>query len=138
MKMLKKTLIKMRPWSGIGWNQICTFMWQKMTSIHQVLLQILSDLLRNGQCPMRQTLRRTALIGKKNKILDRPDISDTLHACQLFTKYKLQWLTTVLRSHISCNNTWPFEQLGTMEKTLGAKEAIIFDRVINREVRMYK
>ena len=25
-----------------------------------------------------------------------------------------------------------------MEKTLGAKEAIIFDRVINREVRMYK
>ena len=25
-----------------------------------------------------------------------------------------------------------------MEKTLGAKEPIIFDRVINREVRMYK
>ena len=33
---------------------------------------------------------------------------------------------------------WPFEQLGTMEKTLGATEAIIFDRVINREVRTYK
>ena len=47
-------------------------------------------------------------------------------------------VNTVLRSHIFSNNIQPFEQLGTMEKTLGAKEAIIFDRVINREVRMYK
>ena len=46
MKMLKGTLKKMRPWSGTGWDQIYTFMWQKMTSMHQLLLQIISDLLR--------------------------------------------------------------------------------------------
>ena len=72
MKMLRNTLKKMRPWSGTGWDQIYTFMWQKMTSMHQLLLQIISDLLRNEQCPMWQTLGRTVLIGKKNKILDRP------------------------------------------------------------------
>ena len=91
MKMLKKSLKKMRPRSGTGWDQIYTFMWQKMTSIHQLLLQIISDLLRNGQCIMLQTQERTVLIGKKNKILDRPE--HPLHVCQLFTKYKLQWLT---------------------------------------------
>ena len=47
-------------------------------------------------------------------------------------------VNTVLRLHIFSNNIWPIEQLGTMEKTVGAKEAIIFDRVINREVRMYR
>ena len=42
----------MRPLSGTGWDQIYTFMWQKMTSMHQLLLQIISHLLRNEQCPM--------------------------------------------------------------------------------------
>ena len=128
----------MRPWSGTGWDQIYTFMWQKMTSMHQLLLQIISDLLRNEQCPMWQTLGRTVLIGKKNKILDRPEHFRPITCLSIIYKIQASLVNTVLRSHIFSNNIWPFEQLGTMEKTLGAKEAIIFDRVINREVRMYK
>ena len=128
----------MRLWSGTGWDQIYTFMWQKMTSMHQLLLQIISDLLRNEQCPMWQTLGRTVLIGKKNKILDRPEHFRPITCLSIIYKIQTSLVNTVLRSHIFSNNIWPFEQLGTMEKTLEAKEAIIFDRVINREVRMYK
>ena len=113
-------------------------MWQKMTSMHQLLLQIISDLLRNEQCPMWQTLGRTVLIGKKNKILDRPEHFRPITCLSIIYKIQTSLVNTVLRSHIFSNNIWPFEQLGTTEKTLGAKEAIIFDRVINREVRMYK
>ena len=43
-----------------------------------------------------------------------------------------------LREHIFENKIWPFEQLGTLEGTLGAKEAILFDRYIVREARLYK
>ena len=109
-----------------------------MTSMHQLLLQIISDLLRNEQCLIWQTLRRTVLIVKKNKILDRPEHFRPITYLSIIYKIQTSLVNTVLRSHIFSNNIWPFEQLGTMEKTLGAKEAIIFDRVINREVRMYK
>ena len=87
---------------------------------------------------MWQTLGRTVLIGKKNKILDRPEHFRPITCLSIIYKIQAPLVNTVLRSHIFSNNIWPFEQLGTMEKTLGAKEAIIFDRVINREVRMYK
>ena len=104
----------------------------------KLLLQIISDLLSNEQYPMWQTLGRTVLIGKKNKILDRPEHFRPITCLSIIYKIQTSLGNTLLRSHIFSNNIWQFEQLGTMEKTLGAKEAIIFDRVINREVRMYK
>ena len=106
--------------------------------MHQLLLQIISDLLRNEQCPMWQTLGRTVLIVKKNKILDRPEHFRPIICLSITYKTQTSMVNTVLRSHIFSDNIWPFEQLGAMEKTLGAKEAIIFDRVINREIKMYK
>ena len=36
------------------------------------------------------------------------------------------------------NKIWPFEQLGTLEGTLGAKGAILFDRYIAKEVKLYR
>ena len=87
------------------------------------------------------------LIGKKNKILDIPEHFRPITCLSIIYKIQTSMVNTVLRSYIFSNvlycfgqysNIWPFEQLGTKEKTLGAKEAIIFDRVINREVRMYK
>ena len=138
MKMLKKTLKKMRPWSDTDWDQIYTFMWQRMTSIHQLLLQIISDLLRNGQCPIWQILARTVLIGKKNKTLNKPEHFRPITCLSVIDKIQASMVDTVLRSHIFSNNIWPFEQVGPMEKTPGAKKAIIFDTVINKKVRMYE
>ena len=87
---------------------------------------------------MWQTLGRTVLIGRKSKILDRPEHFKHITCMSIIYKIQTSMVNTVLRSHIFSNNIWPIEQLGTMETTLRAKEAIIFDRVINREVRMYK
>ena len=55
-----------------------------------------------------------------------------------FTTTTTTTATSALRSHLFSNNIWPFEQLGTVERTFGAKEAILFDRMINKEVRLYK
>lgn len=43
-----------------------------------------------------------------------------------------------LREYIFQNKIWSFEELGTFEGTSGAKEAILFDRYIAREARLYK
>ena len=98
-------------------------------NLHFYVAQIISDLLRNEQCPMWRTLGRTVLIGKKNKILDSPEHFRPITCLSIIYKIQTSLVNTVLRSHIFSNNILPFEQLGTMEKTLGAKEAIIFDRV---------
>ena len=64
------------------------------------------------------------------------NISDSITCLSIIYKIQTSIVNTGLRSHIFSNNIWPFEQLGTMEKTLGAKEAIMFDRMINREERI--
>ena len=36
------------------------------------------------------------------------------------------------------NKIWPFGQLGTLEGTLGANEALLFDRYTEKEVKLYR
>ena len=43
-----------------------------------------------------------------------------------------------MSDHIFRNKIWPFEQLGTLEGTLGAREATLFDRCIAKKVKLYR
>ena len=41
-KHLKRVLRKIKPWGGIGWDQLVAFWWKKLTSVHNVLIQIVT------------------------------------------------------------------------------------------------
>ena len=130
--LLRKALKEMRPWSGTGWDQLYAFMWQKMTSINKLPLQVITNLFQNSESPTWQTLGRTVLVGKKNKSSDKPGNFRPITCLSIIYKIQSSLANSALRSHLFSNNIWPFEQLGMVERTFGAKEAILFDRMINR------
>ena len=136
--LLSKSLKKMRPWSGTGWDQLYAFMWQKMTSINKLPLQVIVNLSKNSESPTWQTLGRTVLVGKKNKRSDKPENFGPIACLSIIYKIQSSLANSALRSHLFSNNILPFEQLGMVERTFGAKDAILFDWMINREVRLYK
>ena len=40
MKHLKRVLRKIKPRGGTGWDQLAAFWWKKITSVHNVFIQI--------------------------------------------------------------------------------------------------
>ena len=67
VKHLKRVLRKIKPWGGTGWDQLAAFWWEKITSVHCILIQIVTILFEEGICPESETLGRTVLISKKGK-----------------------------------------------------------------------
>ena len=135
---LKKVLKKIKPWGGTGWDQLAAFWWKKMSNIHTILLDIVINMFKEGKCPDWETLGRTILIGKKGKSMDKAENVRPITCLSVIYKIQSALVNIKLREHIFENKIWPFEQLGTLEGTLGAKEAILFDRYIVREARLYK
>ena len=135
---LKKVLKKIKPWGGTGWDQLAAFWWKKMPNIHTILLEIVINMFKEGKCPDWETLGRTILIGKKGKSMDKAENFRPITCLSVIYKIQSALVNIKLREHILENKIWPFEQLGTLEGTLGAKEAILFDRYIVRETRLYK
>ena len=67
VKHLKRVLRKIKPWGGTGWDQLAAFWWKKITSVHYILIQIVTRLFEEGECPEWETLGKTVLISKKGK-----------------------------------------------------------------------
>ena len=51
LKHLKRVLRKIKPWGGIGWDQLAAFWWKKITSVHYILIQIVTRMFEEGECP---------------------------------------------------------------------------------------
>ena len=95
-------------------------------------------MFEEGECPEWETLGRTVLISKKGKTLEKAEHFRPITCLSVIYKIQTAIINNVLRDHIFRNKIWPFEQLGTLEGTLGAKEAILFDRYIAKEVKLYR
>ena len=67
VKHLKRVLRKIKQWGGTGWDQLAEFWWKKITSVHCILIQIVTRWFEEGECPEWKTLGRTILIIKKGK-----------------------------------------------------------------------
>ena len=110
----------------------------KHGSIHFILIQIVTRLFEEGECREWETLGRTVLISRKGKTLEKAEHFRPITCLSVIYKIQTAIINNILRDHIFRNNIWPFEQLGTLEGTLGAKEAILFDRYIAKEVKLYR
>ena len=126
---------KIKPWGGTGWDQLAAFWWKKITSVHHILIQIVTRMFEEGECLEWETLGRTVLISKKGKTSEKAEHFRPITCLSVIYKIRTAIINNILRDHIFRNKIWPFEQLGTLEGTLGAKEAILFDRYIAKEVR---
>ena len=52
VKHLKRVLKKKtKPWGGTGWDQLAAFWWKKITSVHYILIQFITRLFEEGECP---------------------------------------------------------------------------------------
>ena len=138
VKHLKGALRKIKPWGGIGWDQLAALWWKKITSVHNVLFQIVTRLVEKGECPWWETLGRTVLIGEKGKTLEKAEHYRPITCLSVIYKIQTAIINNILRDHIFRNKICPFEQLGTLEGTFGANEAILFDRYIAKEVKLYR
>ena len=67
LKHSKRVLRKMKQWGGTRWDQLAAFWWKKITSVHYILIKIVTRLFEEGKCPEWETLGRTGLISKKRK-----------------------------------------------------------------------
>ena len=85
-------------------------------------------MLKEGKCPEWETLGRTILIRKKGKSLNKAENFMPITCLAVIYKIQSALVNIKSREHIFKNKIWPFEQLGTLQGTLGAKEAILFDR----------
>ena len=131
-------LKKIKPWGGTGWDQLAAFWWKKMSNIHTILLYIVINMCKEGKCPDWETLGRAILIGKKGKSMDTAENFRPITCLSVICKIQSALVNIKLGEHIFENTIWPFEQLETLEGTLGENEAILFDRYIVRETRLYK
>ena len=50
VKHLKRVLRKIKPWGGTGWDQLAAFWWKKITSVHYILIQIVTRMFEEGEC----------------------------------------------------------------------------------------
>ena len=73
VKHLKRVLRKIKPWGGTGWDQLAAFWWKKITSVHYILIQIVTRMFEEGECPEWETLGRTVLISEKGKTLEKTE-----------------------------------------------------------------
>ena len=104
-----------------------------MSNIDTILLEIVINMFKEGKCPDWETVGRTILIGKKGKSKDKAENFRSITCLSVIYTIQSALVNIRLREHIFENKIWPFEQLGTLEGTLGAKEVILFDRYIVRE-----
>ena len=127
VKHLKRVLRKIKPRGGTVWDQLAAFWWKKITSVHYILIQIVTRLFEERECPEWETLGRTVLLSKNGKTLEKAE--DFRPITRLSVIYKIQTaiINNILRDHIFRNKICPFEQLGALEGTLGAREAILID-----------
>ena len=44
-----------------GWDQLAAFWWKRITIVHYILIQIVTRLFEEGECPEWETLGRTVL-----------------------------------------------------------------------------
>ena len=71
VKHFKRVLRKIKPWGGIGWDQLAAFWWKKITSVLYILIQIVTRLFEEGECPEWETLGRTVLISMKKALREK-------------------------------------------------------------------
>ena len=95
-------------------------------------------LFEEEECPKWETLGRTVLISKKGKPLEKAEHFRPITYLSVIYKIQTAIINNILMDHIVRNKIWPFEQLGTLEGTLGEKEAILFNRYIAKEVKLYR
>ena len=109
MKNLKRVLRKIKPWGGTGWDQLAAFWWKKITSVHCILIQIVTRLFEEGECPERETLGRTVLISKKRKALEKAEHFRPITCLSVIYKIQTAIINNILRDHIFRNKIWPSE-----------------------------
>ena len=122
VKYLKRVLRKIKSWGGTGWDQLAAFWWKKITSVHYILIQIVTRFCEEGECPEWETLGRTVLISKKGKTLEKAEHFRPITTC-LSVIYKIQTaiINDILRDHIFRNKIWPFEQPRNIRRDLRGK-----------------
>ena len=49
VKHLKRVSRKIKPWGGTGWDQLAAFWWKKITSVHYILIQIVTRMFEEGE-----------------------------------------------------------------------------------------
>ena len=54
-------------------DQLAAFWWKKITSVHYILIQIVTRLFEEVECPECEILGRTILICKKGKTLEKAE-----------------------------------------------------------------
>ena len=111
---------------------------EKITTVHYILIQLVTRLFEEGECPECGTLGRTVLISKKGKRLEKAEHLRPITCLSVICKIQTAIINNILRHHIFRNKIWLFEQLGTLEGTLMGQEAILFDRYIAKEVKLYR
>ena len=116
--LLKKTVKKMYPWKAAGWDQIFSFYWQKLSSIHSALQNAINMSFEDGSCNSWETLGRTILLSKPGKDLSKPESYRPITCLQIIYKIRSALISTKLNDHIHDNNLWPFEQQGTFNSRL--------------------
>ena len=93
--------------------------------------------IEEGECPEWETLGRRVLIRKKGKT-EKAEHFRPITCLSVIYKIQTAIINNIPRDHLFGNKIWPFEQLGTLEGTLGAKEATLFNRYIAEEVKLYR
>ena len=73
VKHLRRVLRRIKPLGGTFWNQLAAFWWKMITSVHYIMIQIVTRLFEEGECPERETLGRTVLISKRGKTLEKAE-----------------------------------------------------------------
>jgi hypothetical protein len=127
---LKAQLKKMPNWKAPGTDQIHTFWYKKIESIHPRLAKQMDDALQTGDCYDEMMQGRTVLIKKDNSKDNAPKNFRPITCLQNIWKILTGIISNEITSYFENEGLLLWEQKGCSRNTRGCKDHLALDKTI--------